>query len=311
VFDELCRRQRGMVSRQQARRCGITDDTIRAHLDSGRWRRLFEGTYCTFSGPLPRDCLLWGVVLRMGRGALLSHETAAELAGLIDQPYPTVHVTVPASRRVTPPPLVRVHTTARAAQIEHPSRLPPQSRVDETVVDLTQSAATPAEAMGWIARACGRRLTTADRIRDALSQRKKLRWRQELTATVADVGLGCHSVLEVRYLRDVERAHRLPTGVRQHSDHTAGVATYDDVRYDAYRLSVELDGRTGHSEEGRFRDMRRDNARTCDGHAVLRYGWVDVVGRPCEVAAQVAEVLASRGWAGTPRRCGATCRLLW
>ena len=43
------------------------------------------------------------------------------------------------------------------------------------------------------------------------------------------------------------------------------------------------------------------------GIVTLRYSWADVTQRPCQVAAQVAEVLQGRGWRGTPRPCGPTC----
>jgi len=39
------------------------------------------------------------------------------------------------------------------------------------------------------------------------------------------------------------------------------------------------------------------------GEATLRYGWADVLGRPCEVAAQVVAVLRARGWTGKPPGC--------
>lgn len=45
-----------------------------------------------------------------------------------------------------------------------------------------------------------------------------------------------------------------------------------------YGLLIELDGRIGHTGDGRFRDMRRDNAAATDGLATLRYGWHDVSG---------------------------------
>ena len=53
---------------------------------------------------------------------------------------------------------------------------------------------------------------------------------------------------------------------------------------------------------GPFRDMRRDNSATTDGLATLRYGYRDVFGSPCEVAAQVAENLAREDG---PARSGA------
>jgi hypothetical protein len=76
-----------------------------------------------------------------------------------------------------------------------------------------------------------------------------------------------------------------------------------DVGYDAYRLLVELDGRAGHEGMGRFRDMNRDNQFALIEWITLRYGWYDVVHRPCVVAFQVAAALAVRGWNGLPTRC--------
>jgi hypothetical protein len=54
-----------------------------------------------------------------------------------------------------------------------------------------------------------------------------------------------HSALEHRYLRDVERPHRLPRGVRQAPARNAdgGRTEYRDVLYEAYLVAVELDGR--------------------------------------------------------------------
>jgi very-short-patch-repair endonuclease len=154
-------------------------------------------------------------------------------------------------------------------------------------------------------RAVGARLTTAARIRAALCGRRRLRWRRHLLAALDDVGAGCHSILELLYLRRVERAHRLPVGLRQsHRGHW-----YDDVAYPDYGVCVELDGRTAHQRETAFRDHRRDNAATLVGTRVPRYGYSDVATRPCLVALEVATVLAQAGWRRAPVRCGADCTL--
>jgi len=42
----------------------------------------------------------------------------------------------------------------------------------------------------------------------------------------------------------------------------------------------------------------------------MRFGFGDVAGSPCLVAAQVAHVLGQRGWAGPFRRCSA-CPTRW
>jgi hypothetical protein len=203
-----------------------------------------------------------------------------------------------------------VHHSHRIDAARHPVRIPPQTRVEETVIDLTQVAASLEEAAGWITRACGRRFTRPERVAATLAVRKKARWRAELLGVLADVGAGAHSPLELRFLRDVERAHSLPPAVRQYAVRLNGATRYEDVRYAAFGVVVELDGRAAHTDDARWRDMRRDNASVADGRRVLRYGWGDVTGNPCAVAAQVATVLQAAGWRGQPRPCRPDCPMI-
>ncbi|GAB3811882.1 type IV toxin-antitoxin system AbiEi family antitoxin domain-containing protein [Micromonospora zhanjiangensis] len=307
MFDELVARQHGVVTRQQAYAAGLTRAQIEARLRSGRWQRMIGWTYATFSGVPPRRAVLWAVVLRAGRGATLSHETAAELQGLTDRPAPLVHVTVPAGRRVEPMSGVVVHHAAAIDRARHPTRLPPQTRIEETALDLAQRARTLDEAVGWLSRACGGRLTTASRLLRAMAVRARVRWRAELTAALGDVADGCHSLLELRYLRGVERAHGLPTGERQAARSRRGGRWYDDVRYRRYGTRVELDGRAAHPVDRRRRDARRDNAAAVNGETTLRYGWSDATTGACDTAAEVATVLRRNGWVGRPRPCRTDC----
>jgi hypothetical protein len=303
VLDELLAAQDGIVARQQALAAGVTVAGIRARIASGAWQRLLPGVYAGFSGPVPRLGWLWAVLLWAGPGAVLSHETAAELHGLLDQPGSAVHVTIPWSRTLTPPGGIVVHRRRAMAGIAVPGRQPPRTRVEETVVDLTQTATSLEEAYGWIARAVNARLTTVDRVGVVLRRRTRVRWRRELTEGLGDVAAGCRSVLEMAYRRDVEAAHGLPTAQRQVAVSRGGGRHYIDVRYGRYATRVELDGLAAHPPHRRFRDMRRDNAAIVAGEAPLRYGTADVVGDPCRVAAQVAAVLRRNGWRGAPRRC--------
>ncbi|HEY5880802.1 MAG TPA: hypothetical protein VIU11_17960, partial [Nakamurella sp.] len=54
-------------------------------------------------------------------------------------------------------------------------------------------------------------------------------------------------------------------------------------------------------------DMRRDNEVAVTDRRSLRYGWRDVIGKPCAAAAQVGLVLQARGWPGVIGRCGPAC----
>jgi very-short-patch-repair endonuclease len=305
MLDEVCRVQDGVVSRPQALAAGLTSEAIRQRLRSGRWQQLRRGVYATFSGEPGRPALLWAAVLRAGEHALLSHHTAAELVGLCEQPAVDIHVTIPSARRVTAVDGVLLHRSNRLERAAHPTRRPPQTRVEHTVLDLVETCATLDDAIGWLTRACGRRLTTADRLTAALAGCPRTHWRADLLAMLGEVDAGCHSPLEVRYLRAVERAHRLPPGDRQAARARPGGRYYDDVHYPSFGTIVELDGRLAHPVDAPFRDLRRDNATTAAGGVVLRYGWADVSRRPCAVAIQVDAVLRGRGWRGRIHPCRA------
>jgi hypothetical protein len=303
VWKETAAAQAGILSCRQAFDAGLSRAMIRSRLAAGRWQRVHPGVLATFDGPLSRLARLWAAVLVAGADAVLSHETAAELHGLPCRSGSTVYVSVPLDRRVVAPPGVVVRRSAHAVSGRHPALDPPRTRIEDTVLDLVDAARELDTAMAWLARAVAARLTTPARIRASACARCRLRWRRDVLATLADVDAGCHSVLELHYMRRVESAHQLPPGHRQHRR----TGWYDDVYYTGYGVCVELDGRLAHPSDQRFRDHRRDNAATVAGGRVLRYGYADVTGRPCAVAAEVASVLVAAGWRGLPRRCGAGC----
>lgn len=302
----LAQWQAGAISRLQLLDAGLSGQAITRRIERGRWQVLYRGVYAAFNGPPPRDAWLWAAVLRAGPGAALSHLTAAELHGLIDTPAEATFVTVPATRRISTPGIVVRHS-ARIGEARQPNRQPPRTSVEETVLDLTELALNFDDACGWITRAVGRRLTTENKLRVAMSARKKMRWRAELGDVLAAAGDGIHSVLEYRYLRDVERAHGLPRSRHQVRVVIDGKAAYRDAYYDEYQLAVELDGRLAHPDDERWRDSLRDNKAGARGIQTTRYGWRDVYGRACETAVLQAQILRKRGWPGTPRPCSERC----
>jgi hypothetical protein len=177
---------------------------------------------------------------------------------------------------------------------------PPRVCVEDAILDLADDSAVDlAQIITWAGNAVQLRRTTPAQLRRALDRRPRIRRRRLLGELFDEVAAGARSPLERRYLNDVERAHGLPSGIRQ-----AGQAgTEVDVWYRDFGLLVELDGRRGHEGLGRFRDLRRDNRATTRGLATLRYGFADVAGAPCLVARQVAENLFLRGWSGTIEPC--------
>jgi very-short-patch-repair endonuclease len=304
---ELADRQCGVVSRSQAMSAGLSKDLIRSRLERQRWQRMHTGVYATFTGVPDRQATLWAAVLRAGPGAALSFQTAAELDRLIDKPSSLIHVTIPASRRVAPIRGVIVHLRHDADRAAHPTRLPPRTRLEETVLDLAGGCQDVCDAIDWVARALGRRLTKQSLLREAMDRRSKLAWRVELKSLLTADAAGIHSALEYRYHRYVEAPHRLPRGKRQVRVTRNSTREYRDVTYEEYALVVELDGQVAHPGDTRWLDIRRDNAAAATGALTLRYGYEDLTVAPCMVAVQVSQVLEIRGWRGTARPCSPGC----
>jgi hypothetical protein len=305
----LLEAQAGIVSAAQLTGSGVSIELAKKRALAGRWQRIHRGVFAVFSGPVNRQAQIWAALLRCGTGATASHVTAAELDGLCERVDERVHVTIPAHRRVRGRyEGIVVHHAHRLGRSRHPTRLPRRTRIEATVLDLVDVSDTAREVEAWIVAACQKRLTTPTRLGGALAERKKITWRGMAEAMLLDVAHGAQSMLELQFLRSVERAHRLPRGDRQRRVAMRRVI-WIDVDYEPFRTRVELDGRLGHEGEGQFRDRRRDNRATVGRTWSLRYGHAEVFGDPCAVAAEVSLVLRERGWAGTATACGPYCSL--
>lgn len=299
--------QAGIADRSQARQAGFSRRAVTYRLQSGEWRRMHRGVYATFTGPAHREARLWAAVRRAGPGAMLSHETAAEVHGLTDKPSAKIHITVPANRRPAQHRTIRGVVIHRSNQ-SRPERLPewklPRTRIEDTVLDLVTTARTFDEAYSWLSRALSQKLLTADMLREAVNRRRRIRWRAWLNDALSYADDGAYFPLELRYARDVEHAHGLPRAQRQARRVIGGRTHYKDNWYAEYRVCVELDGPTYHQDDQVRLDKRRDNLNLAvDAAQTYRFGPVDVTERACESAAMVAATLRRRGWQGQPHPC--------
>jgi hypothetical protein len=282
---------------------------MRHRVRSADWQRLHRGVYATFSGNPPRETELWGALLRAGRGAVFSHQTAAELYGLLKQPSPLIHISVPVTgnpARYGKIPGVVVHRSRVIEATTHPVLMPPRTRVEDTVLDLIESAPSFKDGYDWICKAVGDRLTTAARIREALDRRSRFPGRRDVERALGDAGQGALSNLELLYLRGVERRHKLPTAARQAPVKVGSRTIYLDNLYEDYLVCVELDGKAAHPEAEQWADNRRDRRNLVAGKIVtIRFGYLDLHTEQaqCQTAADVASVLRDRGrWVGRPCR---------
>src|SRR5688572_11488510 len=110
----LAARQHTMVSVAQLIAAGLTPAGVKWRATSGRLRLATRGVYSTVPPehrpPLAKEA---AALLAMGRGAVLSHRTAAAMWGLLRRDPTTVDVIVPKQKRNRRG--IRVH---RAADME-------------------------------------------------------------------------------------------------------------------------------------------------------------------------------------------------
>lgn len=305
---EILASQDGVIGRSQAAQFGLSPYSMRHRVRAEDWQRIQRGVYATFSGKVTREAQLWAALLRAGSEAVHSHQTAAELYGLLKQPSPMIHLTVPATTnpaRKGRIPGVVVHRSRNLDVTRHPGLSPPRTRIEHTVLDLIEEMADPAERYDLICRAIGGRLTTAGRLREALDQRSRFRDRREAESALGDAGQGALSNLERWYLRGVERRHKLPVATRQARVRIGGKSSYLDNLYEEYLVCVELDGAAAHPAGEQWRDKRRDRRNLAlEKLVTMRFGYLDLRTEQaqCQTAGDVARVLRDRGsWVGV--RC--------
>jgi len=142
----VLRAQKRIITTEQAQDAGLTRSFVKRRLAAGRWARQYRGVYVTVTGKVSREAELRAALLRAGQGAVLSYWTAAELQGLIDKPYPVIHITVPDQRnpaRCSRIPGVKVHRSDVIVDRKHvDDKSLRRTRVEDTVIDLINQSVT-------------------------------------------------------------------------------------------------------------------------------------------------------------------------
>lgn len=313
----LAQMQDGVLTAEQAAAFGLRRHSIARLVGQGRWSALDSGLYAIDGAQDDWRAKAWGGVLLGGDAARIGGTSAAHLHGLLVDPPAEITVLVPHTVRRRNRPPWRFQRERPGAHDRRSVGGPPRLTIEDTVLDLCDPKLTPSSRSptDWVMTAVQQRKTTPRRLQSALDLRSRSINRRLIQDMITDVAVGAQSALEVRYLHDVERAHGLPHGRRQ-SGRATGRAertrrAYRDVLYEEYAVVVELDGRPGHDDEGRFRDLRRDNVSAVRGELTLRYGWEDVVDDTCLTAFQVGGVLLRRGWPGPIQQCPNCAGVPW
>jgi hypothetical protein len=288
---ELAAAQHGVISQNQARGLGASDDEIEYRVARRKFIPLHPGVYRVAGAPPTWRQRLVAACLSVGPVSAVSHRAAASLHGLWSPKDELVEVTVGRDRS---PELVDV-VSHRIAD------LTPRWVMTVDGVDVTTPARVlvdigAVETIGNVARmldrAVGRQLVSLAEVRSAMNAvaRKGRTGVGPIRHLLAERG-GARpgSVLEAR-MASLFMRHGLPEPVVEHTvlDVTGAFLARVDFAYPELRYAIEVDGYEAHVGLRAFgHDRARQNDLVDSGWTLHRFTWLDVERHPARVADRI------------------------
>ncbi|MFF0607348.1 DUF559 domain-containing protein [Nocardia tengchongensis] len=249
-------------TRAELRADGIPGSTIDYRCRQGSYTRLLPAIYCTVE---PTTLVKCHAVITWLPFAVLSHRTAAWLAGMLGEP-PHIEATAPSAiRRKTPPWLHLYRRDLRPDWIDISSDLP-----------MTTAARTLLDCIGVLPKSEAEALVDSHaghtvRPQDLLDLCSGLHGSPALRARLRAAAAGFASEPERIFARAMRERD-----IRLLPNHPVGQYRCDFVDERSSTI-IEIDGHEFHSTPGAFRhDRRRQNALALEGWFILRYAAADV-----------------------------------
>jgi hypothetical protein len=134
------------------------------------------------------------------------------------------------------------------------------------------------------------RLTRAADLNEVIEHSSRLRRRELMRRTLADVAGGAEALSELDFC-DLVRRFGLPEPDRQVLRADGQGRRWLDAVWEKARLVVEVDGRWHMDARAWWADMQRDNELTVDGYRVLRFPAFVVRENPELVAMLIARAI--------------------
>lgn len=283
------------MTRRQLLRIGLSSAAIARRVAAGRLHPVHRGVYAVGHPLLTRRGRELAAVMACGPDAVLSHQSAAALLGLMSWGGP-VHVTAPRSRGPRRRTVVHRSRGLHADEITSANGLPCTSWA-RTLLDLGAVLPLPRlvraleasvieehydhpHLLAVLGRSSGHH--GAGNLRKAIARGHHL----DPART--------RSALEEAFLDLVRRSsHELPAP-RMNAWLVLGEAeAFEiDALWSDERVAIELDGRRYHSHARALQgDAARDAALRRHGYRVLRLTWWDVTLRPAVTRNRIHQAL--------------------
>ena len=296
---ETCRRlaaaQEGALGRRQALAGDVPRWFLARELRAGRWQRTGRQSVVSHNGPLDWRTRCWVALLELDPRAALDGVSALRWDGLALTDEEVVVITPKGSRRRPLPTGVQLHESRRfrAGDVVEVGIRRAQPAVATVHAGLW--AATDKQATFLLTFAVQQgRVEPAD-LSDALTAVRRHARRPLLTRTVADLVGGSRTLGEIDLVRGL-RARGLPEPDRQSVRTRPSGKQYLDADFDAYGITLELDGSQHDLPAHRLADTLRDLDLAVEGRTVLRVAmmawWLDAE----SVLDALERVFLARGW---------------
>lgn len=261
-------RQHGVVARQQLLALGFGDEAIKLRLDAGRLHRVHGAVFALGHSCIDETGRRWAAVLAYGKGASLSHRSAAVLWGLIRRRPGTTDVTAGTGRQ---------GIDRRAGIFVHRGKLNPQDRTVRAGLPVTTVARTLFDLAEFV---------TFKRLESAWEEADRLNLLQlNAVEQVCERSYGRRALKPIRHLLAEARAPQITrspledvfaTFCREHglptpSFNTTVLGFEVDALWPKQRLAAELDSWEFHRDRAAFeRDRARDAALQVAGYRTIR-----------------------------------------
>jgi hypothetical protein len=291
---EQARRNGGSITTGEAQALGASRQWLARRVEDGWLERIAPSTFF-----LPGADSEWRATLAAAchrLGAVVSHESAAQLHGLPGLRRGLLIVSVPVRRSNRFPGVeVRQKTDLSAVHLTEHDGLPVTTPA-RTIMDLAAHLGVKrlARLVDWCV-ATGQTSHEALLVTHSELGRKGKPGTKRMGIVLAERGgkpERPQTELEFRLLDLLERAG-LPLPEREfNAPWLAPSNGRVDLAYRDHRLVMEGDSRRWHNTVDAFiTDRERDNRAMLAGWRVLRYTWWDVAERPEYVVMQVREAL--------------------
>jgi very-short-patch-repair endonuclease/predicted transcriptional regulator of viral defense system len=287
---ELAARQHGLVTHRQLLQLGFSSGKIGRSSRAARLHRVHRGVYSVGHAVVSDRARCLAAVMTSGRGAVVSHNAAAWLWGLVPACPKTIDVTVP--RNGDQRAGIALHHSSTLVPEEHGKFGPiPATALPRTLLDL---AATTSPRFAWSAidRAERRNLLDLTRIDAMLTRRRGHRGAERLRKALEIYREpGFYRARSERLLRRLVRKQ----GLRQPRINTWVDRFEIDAYWEEERFAVEVDGWEAHRTRKAFEDdrLRREEMKLA-GIDVVPVSARRIEQRPDEVGRHLALLLQRR-----------------